>query len=518
MTLAGTPVPPRAAGRGAGATREVVDLLVVGGGPAGLSAAAEAAHHGLRVVLVDERATFGGQIYRQPGPGFVVHDARRVGRDYLRGVVLVEAARRAGAELRCRTSVLSLRGTTAVCLAEGGARVELVRARRVLVAPGATDRPVPFPGWTLPGVLTAGGAQALVKASRVSPGSRLVFAGSGPLALAFPAQLRHLGVNVVLALEAGPAPRAVRVARLLAAGWGNATLLRDALSYRAQLLAARVPLRYRRIVVRAEGEDRLEAVVHAAVDAEWRVLPGSEERLEVDTLCVGYGFVPSTELLRLAGCRFGYDEDLGGLVVEVDAWQRTSVDGVLAAGDGTGVRGAPVALGQGRLAALGAAADLGAITWARAYELARPLRRRLRAKERFRRALRPLYGVGAGIYELATPETVVCRCEEVTIARLEQALDATVDVDVVKSYTRAGMGLCQGRNCQRQISALLARRTGGGTGPAGGGRGRARPAGALSDEQLATLAGTTPRPPVRPAPIGVLADDSVPDQGLFVGG
>ncbi|MDA8317275.1 MAG: FAD-dependent oxidoreductase [Actinomycetota bacterium] len=404
-------------------------------------------------------------------------------------------ARRAGAELRLRTSALSLRGTTAACLTE---------------SEGV--------GWTLPGVLTAGGAQALVKASRVAPGNRLVFAGSGPLALAFPAQLRHLGVNVVLALEAGPAPRVVPVARLLAAGWGNAALLRDALSYRAQLLGAHVPLRYQRIIVRAEGEERLEAVVHAAVDADWRVLPGSEERVEADTLCVGYGFVPSTELLRLAGCRFGYDEDLGGLVVEVDAWQRTSVQGVLAAGDGTGVRGAPVALEQGRLAALGAAVDLGAITRARADARARPVRRRLRAKERFRRALLALYAVGPGIYELATPETVVCRCEEVTMARLKEAMDATVDVDVVKSYTRAGMGLCQGRNCQRQIGALLTYRDGGGTRPVQGWRERARPQAVLAEEQLATLAGTTPRPPVRPAPIGVLADDSVPDQGLFVRG
>lgn len=500
---------------------EEVGLLVVGGGPAGLVAAGLAARHGLTVLLVDERATFGGQIYRQPGPGFVVRDPRRVGRDYWAGVALVEAARGAGVELRARTAVLSLRGTTAVCLTEGDEHVTLLRARRVLVAPGASDRPVPFPGWTLPGVVTAGGAQALVKASRVAPGTRVAFAGSGPLALAFPAQLRHLGVNVVLALEAGPAPRAPAVARLVVAGWGNAALLRDALTYRARLLGARVPLRYGRIVVRAEGEDRVEAVVHAAADADWRVIPDSEERLEVDTLCVGYGFVPSTELLRLAGCQFGYDENLGGLVVEVDAWQRTNVEGVLAAGDGTGVRGALVAVAQARLAALGAAADLGAVSRARAARLARPVRRQLAAKERFRRALLPLYAVGPGIYELATPETVVCRCEEVTLARLEETMEATVDTDALKSYTRAGMGLCQGRSCQPQIGAALARRTGAASeagSPLDGTDEARRPVPRLSGGQLATLAGTTPRPPVRPAAIGVLADDAVPDRGLFVGG
>jgi hypothetical protein len=236
-------------------------------------------------------------------------------------------------------------------------------------------------------------------------------------------------------------------------------------------------------------------MVHANVDGDWRVVKGTEERSAVDTICIGYGFVTSTELFRLAGCRFGYDEDLGGAVVEVDEWQRTSVPGVLAAGDGTGVRGAPVATDQGRLAALGAAADLGALAPDQAATLARPLRRRLAAKERFRRALRPLYAVGPGVYELATADTVVCRCEEVTLARLEEAAIATGDANVAKSYTRAGMGLCQGRSCQRQVAAVLARQSG-------------RP--------IAEVAAMTVRPPARPVPIKVLADETVPDDGLFV--
>ena len=370
-----------------------------------------------------------------------------------------------------------------------------MHARRVLVAPGAYDRPVAFPGWTLPGVVTAGGAQALVKASRVVPGDRVAFAGSGPLALAFPAQLRHYGVNVVLALEAGPAPGYRSLLGLLSAAPGNLALLRDGATYRARLLRNAVPLRFGRVVVRAEGEGRVEEMVHAAVDADWRVVAGTEARIAVDTICVGYGFVTSTELLRLAGCRFGYDEDLGGAVVEVDEWQRTTVPGVLAAGDGTGVRAPPVAADQGRLAALGAAVDLGALPAGQAATLARPVRRRLAAKERFRQALRLLYAVGPGVYELATAATVVCRCEEVTLARLEEAAAATGDANVAKSYTRAGMGLCQGRNCHRQVAAVLARQSG-------------RP--------ISEVAAMTARPPARPVPIKVLADETVPDDGLFV--
>jgi NADPH-dependent 2,4-dienoyl-CoA reductase/sulfur reductase-like enzyme len=406
---------------------------------------------------------------------------------------LIEAAEQCGARLLPRTSAVSVRGTSVV-LVEEGQRARVVEAARLLLAPGAHDRPVVFPGWTLPGVITAGGAQTLVKTQRVLPGRQIVFAGSGPLALAFPAQLRGYGANVTLVLEAGPAPGPLDVGRLLAAAPGNFPLLRDALTYRAQLLRARVPLRYRRIVVRAEGDARLEAVVHAAVDSEWRPIPGTEERVVADTLCIGYGFFPSVELLRLAGCEMRYDENMGGPVVVVDEWMRTTAPGVFAAGDGTGIAGSYVAIDEGRLAALGAALDLGVLQGTAAEKRAAPIRRRLRRKDAFRAALRRLHTIGPGIYELSSSDTTVCRCEEVTAGELDAAIDASVDVNVVKGLTRAGMGLCQGRNCQRQVGAAIARRYG---------------------QQLGDLPFATPRAPIRPVPIAALADYALPDRGFF---
>ena len=295
-----------------------------------------------------------------------------------------------GAKLLLRTSAVSIAGPIVVLVTEGEHARE-VEAQRVVVAAGAHDRPVVFPGWTLPGVITAGGAQSLVKTQRISPGRAIVFAGSGPLALAFPAQLRGYGANVTLVLEAGPAPGPGDLLRLLRAARGNVGLLRDAFGYRTRLLREGVPLRFRRIVVRAEGDGRVEQVVHSAVDGAWRPVAGTEETVAADALCVGYGFVPSVELLRLAGCDFTYDEDLGGPVVVRDAWMRTTVDGVSAAGDGTGVAGSYVAVDEGRLAALGALVDLGAISSADALARAARPRERLRRKEAFRRALRPLH-------------------------------------------------------------------------------------------------------------------------------
>lgn len=469
------------------------DVLVIGGGPAGLAAAVEAAGTGLSVAVVDERVTFGGQIFKQPGPGFRVTSAGMLGRDFVRGQALIETAERSGAELLSRTSALAIEGTEVMLLEEGG-RARPVRARRIVLAPGAHDRPVVFPGWTLPGVITAGGAQTLVKTQRILPGRHIVFAGSGPVALAFPAQLRGYGANVTTVLEAGPAPGLRDVLSLLGAARGNVHLLREGASYRSRLMRDRVPIRNRRIIVRAEGDERVEQVVHAAVDADWRPLAGTEETEPADTLCVGYGFFPSIELPRLAGCAFAYDENLGGPVVVRDEWLRTSVEGISAAGDGAGVRGSYVAIDEGRLAALGAALELGALDAPTAVGRAVEIRDRLTRKEAFRRALQRLYAVGPGIYELAAADTIVCRCEGVTSGSLEDVIAMTADVNTVKGLTRVSMGMCQGRNCQRHLAAAITRAHGGVVGE---------------------VPPATPRAPLRPVAIGAVADASIGDEGFF---
>ena len=457
---------------------------MVGGGPAGLA-----------VTIADERVTLGGQIYKQPGPGFEVGEPRKLGRDYLAGRRLIDAVERSGARVLLRTSVLTLEGEDVV-LCEDEAHTRVVEATKIVIASGAYDRPVAFPGWTLPGVLTAGGAQTMVKTQRVLPGRRIVFAGSGPVALAFPAQLRHYGANVVLVCEAGPPPGPRALAAMLAAAPGNASLLRDAAGYRLELLRRRVPMRHRRIVTAAEGDERVEAVVHAAVDSAWRVIPGTQERVAADTLCLGYGFVPSTELLRLAGATFVDDEDRGGAIVVVDEWMRTSAPGVLAAGDGTGVDGSLVAVDEGRLAGLGAALDLGVITPEDAEREAAPIRRRLASKRAFRRVLARMHAVGPGIYELATPDTIVCRCEEVARGQLDAAIESSADPAIVKGLTRAGMGMCQGRNCQRQIAALIATR---------------------HRRNIGEVQVATPRAPARPVALAAIADASIEDHGFFTG-
>ena len=470
-------------------------LVVVGGGPAGISAARTAAAAGLRVVLVDERPSLGGQIYKQPGPGFTVTEPSAMDRQFRAGRALIDSLVGHGVEVLLRTSVLSVEGTDVVLLTEGE-HARTVAVEKLVLAPGAHDRPVVFPGWTLPGVITAGGLQTLAKTQRVLPGGRILFAGSGPVALAFPAQLAGYGADIVAALEAGPTPRARRSAARRGRGARQrlAAARRRAATAR-RCCAGRIPVRYGRIVVAAAGEGRLEQVTHAAVDAQWRILPGTEEVVPVDALCLGYGFVPSVELLRLVGCEFDYDENLGGAIVRRDEWLRTTVPDVYAAGDGTGVEGSSVAVDEGVLAGLAAAHDLGRLSAAAADRAAGPVRTRLRRRRALVAATSRLFRVGAGIFELGTPDTVVCRCEEVPQRALEQTMETTADINVVKARTRAGMGLCQGKNCQRHVAAMLSRRHGSD----------------IADVQLAS-----PRAPVRPVPLSALADDTITGQTLFL--
>ncbi|MGI8418755.1 MAG: FAD-dependent oxidoreductase [Nakamurella sp.] len=473
-------------------------VLVIGGGPAGMSAAIATSEAGLRTLLVDERPTLGGQIFKQPGPGFRVADRGKLGRQWRFGRDLIDRAERSPAQVLMRTAVVDLEpgpdGWTAI-LHTDGEPVRALTVSRIIVAAGAHDRPVVFPGWTLPGVVTAGGLQTLAKTQRMLPGKRMVFAGSGPVALAFPAQLAGFGADIVVALEAGPTPRPVDVARVAGVARGNASLLRDAVQYRGQLLRHRIPLRYGRIVVRAEGDRRVQRVVHAAVDTNWRVQPGTEETVEADLLCLGYGFVSSPELLRLSGCAFDDDEDLGGPVVRRDSWCRTTVSGIYAAGDGTGVEGSYVAIDEGTITGVAVAMDAARIDVGGAIRHTAPARRRLSRRRALTAATARMYRVGPGIYELAGDSTVVCRCEEVRTDHLDEAMARVGEISAVKAVTRAGMGPCQGRNCQRHIAAMLARRSG---------------------QPIGTLPIATPRMPVRPVPISAMADRRVQDPGLFV--
>ena len=475
------------------------ELVIVGGGPAGMAAALEARRAGVQVTLIEERSSLGGQIFKQPPAAFGVRHPRALGKEYVAGRSLVERTTRSGAEVLTGHVVWNVWGhgpfDVAVYRPEtgsaaGGARK--IRTEHLILATGAYDRPVPFPGWTLPGVLTAGGAQSLVKIQQVLPGDRILMAGSGPLILAFSAQLHRLGANVVAVLEAAPRPGPSTAARLLCAALGGSLpLLREGIGYLAYLRRHGVPVLYGHAIARAEGTAEVTGAVAVRVDRDWRPIAETERRFEVDTVCIGYGFLPALEIPRLLGCALRYDENQGGHIPVRDADGQSSIPGLFVVGDGAGVAGAAVAIEEGRIAGIVAARRLGRLDGSTADDWLRPRRRRLAQLERFRAALDRTYRIGPGIYEWADDDTIACRCEEVTVGEVRRHIrPGSRDPNAVKSLTRIGMGLCQGHNCSQPVSAIFARESG-------------RP--------LAELPPLSPRPPVRPVPVGLIADTSVPE-------
>jgi NADPH-dependent 2,4-dienoyl-CoA reductase/sulfur reductase-like enzyme len=458
------------------------EVVVVGGGPAGVAAAIAAATVGARVLLLDEGARPGGQVYRQLPAGLRARAGDRLGREQREGRALMAGLAETGVTVWSGAEVWGIFPERLVAIYRAG-RARRIQAGGLVLAPGAYERPVAFPGWTLPGVLTAGGAATLVRAQRVLPGRRVVLAGTGPLLLTAAVALVRGGAEV--AGVATAASRASLAGMLRRWSGGGPDLLET-------LRRAGVPVWPRHGIVRAEGHEGVERVVIARWDAAWRPLAGTARSIPADTLCLGYGLVPATELAQLAGCEVIYDPGRGGWVPAADPERLmvTTVPGVFVAGDGAGVAGVAVAREQGRLAGLGAARFAGRLD-GRAAGRARAALRRLEALGPLRRSLERMLFPRPALADLVTDETVICRCEDVLASEVRAAIaDGARLVTEIRAGTRCGMGLCQGRLCVPTVALLLQRWAGVWPGEAGR---------------------LTARPPVRPIPVAALADEALAD-------
>lgn len=450
----------------------LADVAVIGAGPAGLSAAVSAADHGLRVVLVDAGAQTGGQYWRHPDErhldGFSApegtghHHWRHYTdlRDRLRKGVAAGRIEHLAARQVWRADVfadcVALR-TSAVAGADPvPAAARATWARRLVIATGAYDRQLPVPGWTLPGVMAAGGVQALLKANQVTAGRRAVVAGTGPFLLSVAAGLARAGVEVVAVCDANALSRWAATPLRAVQEPGK---LWEGLQYAAAFVRHRVPLHTRTVVTAVRGEGRVVEVELTRVDGAGRAREGAPRIVSADLVAFGWGFTPQLEIPVGLGLRTRIDVD-ESLVVEVDDDLRTSNPLVFAAGEVTGVSGAIASCAEGELAGAAVARDLGAATDPRSISR---LRRRIRRGRRFAIGMHRASPVPTAWSDWLTPQTHICRCEEVTAAEVTDAVDAlgADDARDVRVTARPGMGLCQGRVCGFALSKLVASRTGG---------------------------------------------------------
>lgn len=456
-------------------------VVIVGAGPAGMSAALEAQARGARVTVVDEAARPGGQIYRQAHAalkgGEFVDAAERARKERLIGSFEHALDR---VEYRAGTSAFALFKTGELHIATG-TRTEVLKADAIILTTGVREIAVPFPGWTTPGVMYAGGVQALLKSQSVLAGRRVVVAGVGPLPIVVAAQILRAGGSVAALATLNSL---VVAGWQLPALWSGRELVREGLRYLATVIRARVPRLASHVPVRVNGREQVESVVLARVDRRGVVVPHTEREIACDVVAVNYGFAANSELAAMAGVATHYDRPRGGWLPVVDEFGRTSVPGIFAAGDAAGLRGALVAEAEGRISGAAAAADTEEI--ARLNSRAQ-LAGAFATRERlcaFQAAMQSLLRVPAGLWRLPTDDTIVCRCENVTLGALREAFaTGHLAPNTIKRVTRAGMGWCGGRTCLHAVSAL-----------------------AELHGAPAAAAPMTPRPLVRPVTLASLAN------------
>jgi NADPH-dependent 2,4-dienoyl-CoA reductase/sulfur reductase-like enzyme len=428
---------------------EAVDILVVGGGPAGMAAATMAATEGLSVVLIDERPDAGGQIYRGLEGGPFRHSVL-LGPDYSGGSAAISRFRRAGVTSLFGASLwrIDMKEQGGVACYTMDQRSRRLAFRKLILATGAVERPVPFEGWTLPGVMTVGAAQLLLKSSAIAPVGRVAFAGNGPLMLLFVTQLLALGVRVSALLDTAPPTRVAKAALgNVGALVSNAGKIRKGLRMLRDIRAAQIPIHRNVAGLVARGNGKLETIAFEA--------DGVEDQADVDTLLVHEGIIPNTQLSLALGCKHSWNERLQCLQPDISEFGESSIADVFIVGDGATVNGAVAAPASAEIA-VGLILEQMAHANTRSRATVQRARRIIGREHAFRPFLEALYPPRLSI---ATPSasTIVCRCEEVTAGTLRSAVeDGAIGPAQAKAFTRCGMGPCQGRMCGPPVSRLIA--------------------------------------------------------------
>lgn len=437
-------------------TQKMVDLVIIGAGPAGLGAALEASALGMRVLVLDEQPAPGGQIYRGISTAPAAHKWR-LGSDYAHGQGLTEAfaaACVAHPQLRHQPGarVWQVTPDRDVHYLLSG-RSHTVSAREVLVCIGAMERPFPIPGWTLPGVMTAGAGQILLKSASAVPAGPVVLAGCGPLLYLLAWQYLRAGVRIRAIVDStAVADHRRALAQLGSALRGWRDLLKG-LRLLGALRWAGIPFHGGASDFRIEGQDRAQAL--SFVDRK-----GRRQQIKADTVLLHQGVVPHTHMTWSVRAEHRWDAGQQCFVPVHDAWGALSVAGLRVAGDGAGIGGARAATASGRLAGLAAAAACGHLDAASRDRLAQPLRRQLARHMSIRPFLEALYRAPDAHRIPEDDEVIVCRCEEQSVGQLKAhvALGAQ-GPNQAKAFSRCGMGPCQGRLCGLTVTEIMAQAT-----------------------------------------------------------
>jgi NADPH-dependent 2,4-dienoyl-CoA reductase/sulfur reductase-like enzyme len=462
-----------------------VEVLIIGNGLAGIVAANRLAEHGTDVVLLDENIHIGGQLLRQIperlGSAQVYHP------DYVKktGFNFIAALKAKKITVLNRARVLGIYPGREVLIEENEKKVRTLQVERILLATGAREKFLPFRGWTKPGVLSSGAVQVLIKGSGVLPARDLVIGGSGVFLYSVAYECLKAGAHVRAVLEQTRMFDKLPLAGQLLHQWPK---LIEGGRFLSKLIFSGVPMRFSTRIIEARGNGALEQVVSARVDGRGHTVHGKEKTYPTQMLAVGYGFSANIELAQMAGCQSEYSAERGGWVVKTSDNLETSLPGIFAAGEITGIAGGLKSICEGEIAALAILHEQGQIT-SQFYEkqLAK-LRKERYHHLQFGKYFNLLYGIPGAAYLDIPDDTLVCRCEDVTMGDIKKAVANGYDTPaMLKIALRSAMGDCQGRICGPVIYDILAALTG------------------RSQDSMMPL---VVRPPIKPVSIGSLASYS----------
>jgi len=434
--------------------------VIIGGGPAGLNTAITLAEHGISSIILDENPALGGAIFRQPskktqqGHSPVLDEKTRD-----RASRILEKLDKHSDKITVyhRAQVLGQLSADNAIMVLHDHHVTELHYSALFICTGCYERSQPFPGWTLPGVMSVGGMQLQVKSNLVRPGDRVVLTGTGPLLLVAAQQFHDAGMQVVGVYEAG---QKMDLYKEIPALLADMPLLFDGLKYLAYLKQKNIPVHYGWGIVKAKGEDELSEVIVAPYDNAWQPMAGKHKALKADSLAVNYGFTSRTQLTQQLGCTHHYQPNRGGVTAEIDEWHRTSRDMVYTAGDANGIYGSYVAEVEGQITAFGHLIDSGIINQSHANLTCAPLRNNLQRLIKFQHGFSKLSTPKEGLLSLPDPDTVICRCENVMRSKIDLAIAQGIgDITKLKMATRVGMGDCQGKNCGDFCRNYLAQKT-----------------------------------------------------------
>lgn len=426
------------------------NVVIIGAGPAGLSASLAAAAAGAPVLLIDSNPRLGGQYWRMSADDF--QDQHNQHFDLDTGLLLINAVKArkeievwSGAQIWSATNKDGK--NTLRVIYQGKERI--VNTENLILCTGAYDRTLPFPGWDIPGVMTPGGVQSLLKGHGVLAGKRVIVAGSGPFLLPVAAGVVKAGGSVVALLEANKSRRWLTSFFVLLE---NISKIKEAFYYIKTISEAKVRARFGQAVIAAHAASNgeLESVDIAKIDRNFRIK--KVQNIKCDVAAIGWGFTADTSLAGSLGCNQLVAKD-DGVVVWVDGEQQTSIPGVFAAGEITGIGGSDLSMAEGVIAGISAAKFVGCNV-----EVLKAHRKRRAKRQRFANALIKAYPIKPGWKSWLRDETIICRCEEVCLSDLKHSINelGATDSRTAKLLTRCGMGLCQGRICGRFVVDLVA--------------------------------------------------------------